>query len=314
MLTKCPGATAADESVRKGNTELTTRFNLNVPHKFAVHSYRSPTFCDHCGSMLWGLRKQGLQCSSCKSNVHERCAANVPPLCGLDTKVLAEQLDALGMSAAELLGAVPDKTARKSYKLKRPDQSTKVVSIFLKKAPPGAKAAAAKSAELAGAGPAMEPDDDEDIDTEATPVAELAGGDYIPTGEDGDAATAGDDGGWAVASGGDTEYMLTADTPAIGPDGMMVLEAAEATDRTVGPADFKYLKVLGKGSFGKVMMAEHTESKNIYAIKVLKKDVLIEDNDLECALTEKNVLTKTCRHPYLTAYVRLERRSPARVT
>merc|ERR1719473_2399450 len=49
------------------------------------------------------------------------------------------------------------------------------------------------------------------------------------------------------------------------------------------------------------MMAEHKPTKNIFAIKILKKDVLIEDNDLECALTEKNVLTKTCRHPYLTA-------------
>ena len=56
----------------------------------------------------------------------------VAPLCGLDTKVLAEQLDALGMSAAELLGAVSDKTARKSYKLQRPDQATKVQSIFLR--------------------------------------------------------------------------------------------------------------------------------------------------------------------------------------
>ena len=37
-------------------------FKINVPHRFSVHNFHRFTWCDHCGSLLYGLYRQGLKC------------------------------------------------------------------------------------------------------------------------------------------------------------------------------------------------------------------------------------------------------------
>lgn len=51
------------------------------PHSLYVHSYKSPTFCDFCGEMLFGLVRQGLKCEGCGLNFHKRCAMKIPNNC-----------------------------------------------------------------------------------------------------------------------------------------------------------------------------------------------------------------------------------------
>uniref|UniRef100_A0A669BIU0 protein kinase C n=1 Tax=Oreochromis niloticus TaxID=8128 RepID=A0A669BIU0_ORENI len=57
-------------------TQMTMR-----PHSLAVQSYRTPTFCHHCGEMLWGLVRQGLKCDGCGLDFHKRCALQLPSNC-----------------------------------------------------------------------------------------------------------------------------------------------------------------------------------------------------------------------------------------
>lgn len=40
----------------------TTEVPMVRPHGLSVHSYKTPTFCDFCGEMLFGLVRQGLKC------------------------------------------------------------------------------------------------------------------------------------------------------------------------------------------------------------------------------------------------------------
>ncbi|KAJ9104151.1 hypothetical protein QFC19_004135 [Naganishia cerealis] len=71
--------------------------------------------------------------------------------------------------------------------------------------------------------------------------------------------------------------------------------------RKVGLDDFDFLAVLGKGNFGKVMLAEEKKSQKLWAIKVLKKEFIIENDEVESTQSEKRVFLAAAqeRHPFL---------------
>ena len=69
----------------------------------------------------------------------------------------------------------------------------------------------------------------------------------------------------------------------------------------IGLEHFNFLAVLGKGNFGKVMLAETKATKKLYAIKVLKKEFIIENDEVESTKSEKRVflIANKERHPFL---------------
>uniref|UniRef100_A0A8C0PZJ7 protein kinase C n=1 Tax=Canis lupus familiaris TaxID=9615 RepID=A0A8C0PZJ7_CANLF len=161
------------------------RFNIDMPHRFKVYNYMSPTFCDHCGSLLWGLVKQGLKCEDCGMNVHHKCQKKVANLCGINQKLLAEALN-----------QVTQRSSRKSE-----TESVGIYQNFERK--PGVS------------------------------------GDIAP-GEGG----------------------------------------------LISPR--------------KVLLVELKGKKEFFAIKALKKDVVLIDDDVECTMVEKRVLALAWENPFLT--------------
>ena len=62
--------------------------------------------------------------------------------------------------------------------------------------------------------------------------------------------------------------------------------------------DFELIKVIGKGSFGKVLLVRRKKSKRLYAMKVLNKQNIMQRNQVVHTLTERRVLGQI-KHPFI---------------
>ena len=79
---------------------------------------------------------------------------------------------------------------------------------------------------------------------------------------------------------------------------VLVTANPESKQKVPTLADFKMIIVLGKGTFGKVFLAEFEQNKQLYAIKVIRKDILIEYNQIKNTKLEKDIMFK-CQHQFL---------------
>ncbi|OCT89239.1 protein kinase C theta type [Xenopus laevis] len=234
VIAKCTGS-----AVNSKETVLhKERFKIDMPHRFKVNNYRSPTFCEHCGTLLWGLARQGLKCAECNMNVHHKCAVKVANLCGVNQKLMAEAL-------AMIESSQQDRRQRDSE--------------FIYREGP------------VNVGPAT--------NAQQQPIV-LS----IKKESQG------------ICWESPVENIKVQESPAeLEPE----IEQSSCQIK-VTFSDFVLHKMLGKGSFGKVFLAEMKGTNQFFAIKVLKKDVVLMDDDVECTMVEKRVLSLAWEHPFLT--------------
>ncbi|VDM00936.1 unnamed protein product [Schistocephalus solidus] len=67
----------------------------------------------------------------------------------------------------------------------------------------------------------------------------------------------------------------------------------------VGLSHFKLLKVIGRGSYAKVFQVEYIPTGKVYAMKVIKKEIITDEEDIDWVQTEKHVFECATNHPFL---------------
>jgi serine/threonine protein kinase len=69
-------------------------------------------------------------------------------------------------------------------------------------------------------------------------------------------------------------------------------EEPEGNPNELGPHQFKNIKVIGRGGFGKVVLASKKGTEDFYAIKIIKKKLLTDQVQIDHAVTERLILEK----------------------
>lgn len=75
------------------------------------------------------------------------------------------------------------------------------------------------------------------------------------------------------------------------------LEPSDSRQYTI--EDFDLLRVIGRGSYAKVLMVELKKTNRIYAMKVIKKELVTDDEDIDWVQTEKHVFETASNYPFL---------------
>uniref|UniRef100_A0A673KYE6 protein kinase C n=1 Tax=Sinocyclocheilus rhinocerous TaxID=307959 RepID=A0A673KYE6_9TELE len=85
---------------------------------------------------------------------------------------------------------------------------------------------------------------------------------------------------------------------------LSILQAVGSRDSgkavsSLGLKDFDLLRVIGRGSYAKVLLVRLKKTDRIYAMKVVKKELVNDDEDIDWVQTEKHVFEQASNHPFL---------------
>ncbi|XP_078697082.1 protein kinase C iota type-like isoform X16 [Branchiostoma floridae x Branchiostoma belcheri] len=260
-----------DKSIyRRGARRWRKLYRVNG-HVFQAKRFSRRAFCAYCADRIWGLGRQGYKCISCKLLVHKKCHKLVKLACG-GPMVSNRTPDSLAM-VNTLSHPSPKAENEPKSSSSQAQNSSLVVHVF-----DGDYEFVLYGSEQEASGhnhstslPSIDKENDENIPPKKTkstsPASRRRHRDLSNFNDYSEAV------GREATSGG--------------------------SDQHIGLDEFDLLRVIGRGSYAKVLMVKLRKTQRIYAMKVVKKELVNDDEDIDWVQTEKHVFETASNHPFL---------------
>lgn len=104
---------------------------------------------------------------------------------------------------------------------------------------------------------------------------------------------------FAVKNEGEQDNVFIADNPEQAMSWVIALRAATFDNKVPLTMDsFDILSTIGRGSYGKVMLVQRKTDQRLFAIKTIRKAILVQSHKVHTVFNERNILVKA-KHPFI---------------
>ncbi|KAG1169309.1 hypothetical protein G6F70_003717 [Rhizopus microsporus] len=297
VVTKC----ISKANIDKDSDE--EKLNHRIPHRFEPITNIGANWCCHCGYMLPLGSKGAKKCSECGVTCHTKCQHFIPDFCGLSMEMANQMLAEIKAANKRktLEATVTPSSSSTTNKPKRASNEPPVddlSQLSLNQQKPLPQQPPTPSAQQR---PPTTPS--HTVGRPQQPPALPVHAPVYPLQTNDPRYHQGRPGGGSPQM---RPMYVQQPSPQMDLMAKPMTSPKQQTqprpnERRVTLNDFNFLYVLGKGNFGKVMLAEDKYDKKLYAVKVLKKRFIIDNDEIESVRSEKRIFLAANRekHPFL---------------